>query len=164
MVMIQRAVAVILVLLLAGCTATLAPPYDKTLVDGLKKTNIETMTFFASLDGGTKKVTFNARKKAYASLIGQFDALALQSLIRGLSKDEKTIKRVNEFLDKRDIPKLDDSEVPSATVLKNISKTLVKMRGTDEKQGLTAVEVEGFKGNVSIYLDQVLTYESFLKR
>ena len=67
MVIIQRVVAITMVLLLVGCTATLAPPYDKTLVDGLKKTNIEVMTFFASVYGGTEKSTFDVRKKAYAS-------------------------------------------------------------------------------------------------
>lgn len=161
---IQRAVAVTLVLLLVGCTTTLAPPYDKTLVDGLKKANTETMTFFASIYGGTEKATFDERKKVYASLIGQFDALAMQSLIRGLPKDGKAIKKVNEFLDKRGLPHLADSEVPSAAALKKISEGLSSMRDIDQKQGLSGAEVGAFKREVSIYLDQALTYESFLKR
>lgn len=164
MVIIQRTVAITTVLLLVGCAATLAPPYDKTLVDGLKKSNIEVMTFFASVYGGTEKATFDARKKAYASLIGQFDALALQARIRGLPKDEKSIKKANESLEKRKVANIEDSEMPSATALDKISEALTVMRKTDQKQGVTATEIQGFKNNVSIYLDQALTYESFLKR
>lgn len=164
MVIIQRAVAITMILLLVGCTATLAPPYDKTLVDGLKKANTEVMTFFASVYSGTEKATFDVRKKAYASLIGQFDALALQARIRGLPKDGKLIKKVNESLNKREVANLDDSEIPSATALSKISGALIVMRVADQKQGLTATEIQGFKNNVSIYLDQALTYESFLKR
>ena len=164
MVIIQRVVAITMVLLLVGCTATLAPPYDKTLVDGLKKTNIEVMTFFASVYGGTEKSTFDVRKKAYASLIGQFDSLALLASVRGLPKDEKIIKKVNKSLDKREVANLDDSEIPSATALSKISEALTAMRVADQKQGLTATEIQGFKNNVSVSLDQALTYESFLKR
>lgn len=164
MAIIQRTVAIIVALLLVGCTAMLAPPYDKTLVDGLKKTNTEVMTFFAAVDGGTGKATFDQRKKAYASLIGQFDALAMQSLIRGLPKAQKTIKKVNESLNKRGVPNLDDSEAPSATALNKISERLTIMRDADQKQGLKKREVETFKREVSIYLDQALSYESFLKR
>jgi hypothetical protein len=45
-----------------------------------------------------------------------------------------------------------------------ISETLVKMRDTDKNQGVTATEVQVFKNQVAIYLDQALTYESFLER
>ena len=62
------------------------------------------------------------------------------------------------------MPIPDDSEIPSATALAEISKTIVKMRDTDQKQGVTGLEVQAFKNQVSVFLDQALTYESFLER
>ncbi|MCP4351418.1 MAG: hypothetical protein GY795_38620 [Desulfobacterales bacterium] len=71
---------------------------------------------------------------------------------------------VNESLNKRGVQTPSDSETPSATAMGKISATLVKMMNTDKKQGVTATEVQAFKNQVTIYLDQALTYESFLER
>jgi hypothetical protein len=48
--------------------------------------------------------------------------------------------------------------------MEEISKTMTKMRDTDKKQGVTEFEVRAFKGQVVIYLDQAITYETFLER
>lgn len=164
MAIFQRTIVCALVLLLAGCTVTLAPPYDKALVEGLQKGNTEVMTFLASVTDGTQPETFGQRKETYAKFIGHFDALALQSQIRMMPPDRKAIQKVNESIDtpKSRIP--EDFKTPSATAMTHISEALTVMRNADQKQGLTATEVKGFKGNITIYLTQALVYERFLKR
>lgn len=156
-------VMMFLVFMLAGCVTTLAPNYDKALVDGLTTTNTEVMEFLAFVDDGTQKNTFDQRKQKYANLVGRFNALEIQAKARPVPQNKIT-EKINDFLNKRGVQPIDDSETPSATAMKKISETLVKMRDTDQKQGVTSTEVQGFKNQISIYLDQALTYESFLER
>ena len=153
----------IVVLMLTGCPATLAPNYDKALLEGLVATNTEVMEFLAAVDGGTQKDTFSQRKEKYDRLIGHFDALEIQANARPVPKN-KVGEEINVLLDKRGIPSSDDSQAPSATALRKISETLLKMKQTDQKQGLSSIEVLAFKNQIAIYLDQALTYESFLER
>jgi len=150
-------------LIIGGCPAQLAPSYDKAIADGLTSLNTSTMEFFASVAGGTNEASYSERKDTYSTLIGGFDALAIQTKARPVPKN-KVIDKVNEILTKRGVAILDDDEAPSATALTKISETLEKMRETDEKQGVTAFEVQAFKNQVTIYMDQALTYESFLER
>lgn len=151
------------VFFLTECAITLAPQYDKALVDGLTKTNAEVMEFLALVSDGTQKETFDQRKEKYASLVGSFDALEIQAKARPIPKNKIT-DEINALLSKRGAPIPVDSETPSATAIAKISETVAKMRDTDRKQGVTATEVLAFKNQVSICLDQALTYESFLKR
>ncbi len=150
-------------LIIGGCPAQLAPNYDKAIIDGLTSLNTNTMEFFASVSGGTKKADFSKRKVKYDSLIGGFDALAIQARARPVPKS-KVIDKVNELLDKRGVAILADDEAPSSTAIAKIAETLEKMKSTDQKQGVTAIEVIAFKNQVAIFMDQALTYESFLER
>jgi hypothetical protein len=152
-----------LFLTFSGCAATLAPQYDKAVVEGLTETNTDAMEFFASVCKGTKKESFDLREAKYARLIGHFDALEIQAKARPVPNN-RVIDKINDVLSKRGVPVPDDSEAPSATAIGKISFTFRKMRDTDQKQGLTLMEVEAFKRQVSIYMDQALTYESFLER
>jgi hypothetical protein len=156
-------ILIALVFMLTGCATTLAPQYDKALVDGLTKTNVEVMEFLASVSDGTQRDTFDQRKEKYAHLVGLFDALEIQAKARP-APSNKIIDKINDILSKRGVPMPEDSETPSATAMEKISGTLVKMRDTDQKQGVTSIEVQAFKNQISIYLDQALTYESFLER
>jgi hypothetical protein len=156
-------VIILTFLYFSGCAATLAPQYDKAVVEGLTATNTDAMEFFASACKGTIKESFDQRVAKYAYLIGHFDALEIQAKARPVPKNRVTDK-INDVLSKRGVPIPDDSETPSATAMGKISVTFAKMRDTDQKQGLTPFEVEAFKRQVSIYMDQALTYESFLER
>lgn len=147
----------------SGCAATLAPQYDRDVVEGLNATNTNAMEFFAFVCKGTQKDSYEQREAKYAYLIGHFDALVIQAKARPVPRNKVTDK-INDVLSKRGVPIPDDSETPSATAMGKISLTFAKMRDTDQKQGLTPTEVEAFKGQVSIFMDQALTYESFLER
>jgi len=159
----QSLILLFFALMLSGCATILAPSYDKALVDGLTSVNTSVMEFLAFVSGGTEKDTFSERKEKYANLIGRLDALELQANARPAPKNMVS-EKVNDFLNKRGVPILDDTNAPSATAVSKISKTLVKMRDTDQKQGVTATEVQAFKNQICTYMDQALTYENFLKR
>lgn len=152
-----------LVIFLTACATTLAPNYNKAIADSLVSINQKMMEHFASSSLGTSNSDYDKRKQTYNSIIGSVDALAIQVKARPIP-NKKITERVNEYLRSRDVEVLEDENVPSATALEKISETIAKMRNTDKKQGITALEAEAFKGQVVIYLDQAMTYESFLER
>lgn len=156
-------VPIALLLLAGGCATQLAPDYDRDLVERLNSTNVALMEFFASTSPGLKQTSYGDRKETYDSLIGRLDALVIQARSRPIPQNSVT-KKVNEALDKRGVQILDDGDTPSASALEKISETMVKMRDTDRQQGVTAFEVAAFKGQVSIYMDQAMTYENYLER
>lgn len=161
----SRFLAIAALLTLVGCATQLAPPYDKTVADGLRAANIETMTLLASASQGTDKNTFSSREEKYNTLIGKLEALALWAGARPMPKNKVT-DAVNKLLEKRGGQPIDDddSTPPSAHAIKKIAETLTKMRDTDRKQGVTAYESLAFKGQIVIYFDQAITYENFLQR
>jgi hypothetical protein len=154
---------VMIAFFLTACNTTLAPSYDKAIVDGLVSVNQKSMEIFASISSGTSNGDYDKREKRYNFLIGSIDALTIQAKARPVPKNKVT-EKVNEYLRSRGIEALEGEDAPSAIALEKISKTITKMRDTDKKQGLTAFEVKAFKGQTVIYLDQALTYESFLER
>ncbi len=159
----RLALVAMIAVFLTACATTLAPNYDQAVVDGLTSVNQKTMEHFASTSSGTSKRDYEEREKTYNSIIGSIDALAIQAKSRPIPNNKIT-EKVNEYLLSRGVDILEDEATPSATALEKISEAIVKMRDTDKKQGITAIEVQAFKGLVVIYLDQALTYESFLKR
>ena len=159
----ERVATISLLLLVSACVTQLAPDYDKALVDSLNSTNESLMEFFASASQGLKPSAFDERKPTYDNLIGRLDALIIQARSRPIPENSVT-EKVNEALEKRGVQILDGSDTPSASALQGISATMVKMRDTDQKQGVTAFEVAAFKGQVSIYMDQAMTYENYLER
>lgn len=159
----RLAFVAIIAIFLSACVTTLAPNYDKAIVDGLVSVNQKMMEHFASTSSGTSNSDYDKREKIYNTIIGNIDALAIQAKARPIPKN-KTTEKVNEYLRSRDVEVLDDEDAPSATALKEISETITKMRDTDKKQGVTEFEVKAFKSQAVIYLDQAMTYESFLER
>lgn len=160
-----RLLLLVAVLSLVGCATQLAPPYDKSIAEGLSAANTEAMTLIASTSQGTDKSTFAPREDKYNTLIGKLDALALSAGARPMPKNKVT-DAINRILEKRGGKPLDDDDAtpPSAHSIRKVAETLTKMRDTDRKQGVTAHEVRGFKGQLVIYFDQAITYENFLER
>lgn len=154
---------VLLVCNFLSCTVHLAPSYNQELVTGITAQNKATLEFFALVALGTKSTTYANREPYYVQLIGGFDALVTQANARFTPRN-KVRQKANEALKKKGIPVLEEGEIPSATALERIYTTLVKMRETDQKQGVTLTEVQAFKGQIKIYMDQALTYENALER
>ncbi|NUT76828.1 hypothetical protein HNO86_17445 [Pseudomonas sp. C1C7] len=150
-----RGMAIVLVLAVEACTTQLAPLYDQALVEGLTSVNAKTMELMASAVGGTTKETFANRENQYNHVIGCLDALALQAAARPAPTNSLATTSSTSG----------ESQITtSSTALKEISKTVSRMREVDKKQGVTGVEVQAFKGQVLTYMDQALTYESALER
>lgn len=160
-----RLFVMVVFLSLVGCATQLAPPYDKTVAEGLSTSNTETMTLLAATSQGTDKSTFSSREEKYNTLIGKLEALALSAGARPMPKNKGT-DAISKLLEKRGGKPIDDddSTPPSAHSIKKVAETLAKMRDTDKKQGITAYEAQAFKGQIVIYFDQAITYENFLQR
>ena len=149
-------------LVLTNCTTTLAPAYDAAIVNKTSTASTNVMLLFATTIDGTTKDNYILREPLYNNAIATFEALNIQAQARPIP-DSKISKKVNEILGEKGLAQT-NTKYPSATAFLKISETLVKMKSTDKKQGLTATEVLLFKDRVKIFLDQALTYERFLKR
>lgn len=148
--------------LFISCKASLAPEYDKAIVDKVTTTSEKTMSFLATVSGGTSNNDFNKREKTYNELIGAFDALKLQAEARPIP-DNVSLKKINSILKTKGSPDI-SGDYPSAKAFEEISKTIVKMRDTDKTKPIGSIAIKAFKGQIEIFLDQAITYESFLKR
>jgi len=153
----------VLAALLGACATRLAPLYDRNLVEGLTTVNADALELMASAAEGTQRETFATREPRYNNVIGRLDALALQASARPAPRNNVPAA-VHKIMESRGIALQQDRNVPSAAALMEISRIVSKMRDTDRKQGLNAMEVTAFKGSVLIFMDQALTYEAALER
>jgi hypothetical protein len=151
----------------AGCAVSLAPKFDQNIVDNLSVTSTEIFQLLAEVSAGTAKTDYDKRDAKYNHVIGKLEALALQINARPVPKNKivsKIIGKANDRLKQRGVSTLISSgdTAPSATAIKNVLANIRKMKDTDKLQGVTAFEVQAFKGNIELFLDQALTYERFL--
>lgn len=148
-----------------GCAAQLAPPYDADIVTGINAVSVDALTLFSSTTKGTDASSYKERSEKYSALIGKLEAAEMLAGARPMPQS-KIVQKVNAALATKGLATLTDdpATIPSVPVLGKLRETISKMRETDEKQGVTATEVEAFKGQAKIYIDQALTYEKFLQR
>lgn len=152
---------------LAGCAVSLAPKFDQHIVDNLTSGSTEVFELLAEVSAGTTKSDFDKREGKYNQIIGKLEALVLQINARPVPNNktvDKIIAKANERLKKRGVSTLISAgeTAPSATALKNVVANIAKMKDTDKQQGITAFEVQAFKGNIELFFDQALTYERYL--
>ncbi|MGB1209868.1 MAG: hypothetical protein ACPG41_00495 [Lacinutrix venerupis] len=150
------------VLLLANCKTYLAPSYNQTIIDKSTEATTETFLFLAEIAGGTNEESFSRRENTYNSLISKFETLNLLAKARPIPSN-KTTEHINNLLTERNSP-TSSSDYPSAFAFNRIVENLVKMKEKDQSSGLSPIVIETFKGEIKIFLDQAVTYESFLKR
>lgn len=151
-----------ILLLFVGCNASLAPEYDKAIVEKTIATSEATMGFLEKVAQGTKVEGFKTRENQYNQLIGAYDALNLQASARPVPKSV-ALDKINKLLQTKGSGSI-SGDYPSAYAFEKIAETLRKMKKTDREKGLGPTAVQAFKGQIAIYLDQAITYESFLKR
>lgn len=150
------------IVLLMGCQATLAPAYDQAIVEKVTESSELTMRFFAELDGGTDSESFFVRQSTYDKLIGAFESLKLQAKARPVPNN-MAMDKINASLQARGSSAI-TGDYPSAFAFEQIAETFKKMKQTDRDNGIKPLALQAFKGQVEIFLDQAITYESFLKR
>jgi hypothetical protein len=155
---------VILATALGGCTARLAPVFDRAIVDGLSKTNEEAMTLFASAEapGGS----YSKRQDAYSSLQGKLDALLIQVQARGNPTPSpagvallgaagvpNAAQKVGELL-----------QAPTAANIEAMIRIVRTMRSDDSRGKLSVLALPLLKNSFAGEMAQALTYEKFLER
>lgn len=151
--------------LLGACAAQLAPNFDRTIIDGLSKTNEDAMTLFSRVSAGTQKQTFASRSAAYDSLIGKVEALKLQASIR---PEPQPNPALSGFLarattaDGRQTVGIPSAPTPN--ILARMAKAFTLMRDTDRAQGLRPAVAGTFRSEFEILIEQALTYERALER
>lgn len=154
--------ALFTIALFYSCEATLAPAYDQAIVEKVTASSDLAMRFFAEVDGGTESESFAVREPVYNILIGSFESLEIQARARPEPKNV-ALDKINEMLQAKGSNSI-TGEYPSAFAFEKIAETFKKMKETDRQNGVKPLALHAFKGQVEIYLDQALTYESFLKR
>lgn len=149
-------------LFICGCKTLLAPEYDKAIVESINKTSEETMSFLSQKDEGTSSIDYTTREQKYNELIGSYDALKIKARARPIPSNS-SLEKINELLGKRGTNPISE-DYPSAYAFEKISETIKKMKSTDKNQGINKTAFNLFKGQIEVFLDQAITYESFLKR
>ena len=151
---------------LAGCAASLAPKFNQTIIDDLSAATTHVFQLLANASGGTSNANFDARSEMYNTVIGEMEALELEIEARPMPNNKtvnKIIEKANSRLQSKGGTLITaNTTAPSATAIQKIIDNLTVMKKTDQLQGLKATEVNAFKGDIKLYLDQALTYESFL--
>lgn len=148
--------------LFTGCEATLAPAYDQAIVEKVTQSSDLAMRFFAEVDGGTNSESFAVREPVYNTLIGAFESLRLQAKARPVPNNV-ALEKINALLEAKGSSAI-TGEYPSAFAFEQIANTFKRMKQTDKENGIKPLALQAFKGQVEIFLDQAITYESFLKR
>jgi hypothetical protein len=148
---------------LPGCTAQLAPDYDKTIVDGLTTVNEQTLILFASISSGASRASFSAREPNYDSIIGKFDALRLQAMAR--PTPQPWLLKAFGSSPKQESDASDHLKSPTPDIINTIKTLLTRMREQDKAGTLTAEVVNGlYKNSYELAIIQALTYENALQR
>ncbi len=154
--------AIFSIFFFTACEVTLAPAYDQAIVDKVTTSTDLAMRFFAQVDGGTDSESYAEREPIYNVLIGAFESLKLQAKARPLP-ESAALDKINAMLASKGSNPI-AGDYPSAFAFEQIAVTYKKMKETDREQGLKPIVLQAFKGQIEIYLDQAITYESFLKR
>lgn len=145
-----------------SCQVTLAPAYDQAIFEGATENSELAMQFFAEVDSGTDSDSFFLRQSTYNKLIGAFESLKIQARSRPIP-DNKAVARINKMILAKGDEVLQDP-YPSAFAFERIAETFRKMKEFDKEDAMNPEVIATLKGQVVIYLDQAITYESFLKR
>lgn len=149
-------------IILSSCQATLAPAYDQAIVEKVTESSDLAMRFFSEVDGGVESESFSNRQPTYNILIGAFESLKLQAKARPVPNNV-ALDKINKLLQSKGSGAITE-EYPSAFAFQKIAETFAKMKETDKERGIKPIAIQAFKGQVEIFLDQAITYESFLKR
>lgn len=163
-------IILVLLVFLSACTVSLVPRYDPSIVDGLKEANIQTLTLFSSVAGGSPKDKFPDMSSRYDEVIGKFGALRLQAMARAVPPLGKKISGELSKVSILDTLCKQEGGDPGACVnsspriLETIISTLAVMRNSHRDEELPSDQVELFQMTYEISIQQVLTVETALKR
>jgi hypothetical protein len=163
----------LLAMLLCACAKQLAPAPDPSLNDGIRALNMDIMNLYAITGGGVTKETCPQRLPQYNRIIGNADALALQSQNRPVP-DSATRDKIAQALRERmtaDAGAMsqasDSAAAPvtgSAFALTEISRSIRSLQKSDCAHGLSENLVTVNRQQVQHFMSEALFYEYMLQR
>jgi hypothetical protein len=162
---IWKRAALLWVLVLAACTIQLAPTYDPALAEGLNQANIETLTLFAALEGGSPHSKFSDYEDRYAAVIGTFEALRQRAAGREIPPLAARLSRlgpIQRICTTATDPTACVNASPSS--LGEVLSVLRQMRDTHRLRDLASDDVDNFRNAYNPAIAQALTVENALKR
>jgi hypothetical protein len=151
----------------------LAPAPDPSLNDGIRALNVDIMNLYAITGGGVTKGTCSRRLPQYNRIIGNADALALQSQNRPVPDSATRDKIINALRDRmsadaRALGQASDGATPtitgSAFALTEISRSIRSLRKSDCEHGLSEYLVTLNRQQVQHFMSEALFYEYMLQR
>jgi hypothetical protein len=152
--------------LLAGCTISLAPAYDPSLVEGIRGANERALALFSAVEDGSPAADFPDHAATYDEVIGRLGALRMQAEARPVPP---LADRIAATL--ADVGILDDVCEDAADCvntsprqLTTAADNLARMRRTHRDQGLEPDVVELFRNAHEISISQAMKVELALKR
>lgn len=166
MVQFWRSMTLVLAsLLLSACTIQLAPDYDSALVDGLNANNVDALTLFAALEGGSDQANFSEFADDYAETIGAFEALRQRAETRPIPRLASRLDQVS-FISDICNAQVDANECINASpaAIGTVVSTLQTVRRRHRDDGLPADLVELFKGQYMAAIRRALFVEQALER
>ena len=157
-------------LILSGCMAQLAPPYDDALVKDLIRADEKALVLFSAVADGSEASEFPKFASQYEQLIGKFGSLQNQAEARPVPP---LAARLSDQLSKYSVLRQVCGEAEgdpgscvnsSPSALAQIVKNFTVMRSTHKTKGLPKDLVALFKNPYDISIHQALTVETALKR
>lgn len=156
---------VIAAVVLTACAIKLAPDYDRSIIDGITDANEQALILFAKVESGSLPGGYASRADAYDTVIGKFEALAIQIKARPYPRTQ--IEQIFGIVPSTGTQPEDlrPLEVPpSYNSIQTASTTLTRMRDRDKGGKLTRGEAEGYRNAYVTSIEQAITYEKALER
>ena len=159
--------ALLVLLLICGCTTQLAPAYDQAVSDGLVSANKDIQALFVAVRTSATKDTYPMRAPAYDHVVAELKAVELQIKTRPIPNSD-VLQQANTLLTKSGVGGIGNdpnfSNYPSARSVADLVKTIQHMEISDQTTGLPPNLLSAYENQANIYLAQAITYENFLKR
>jgi hypothetical protein len=158
-----RAIFAATALLLASCTAQLAPTYDDYVDNGLAQLSQTIETYYAAMPAsGYSKENYPKQEAFYAETLGKIEALKTRAAARPVP--DAAVTRWLGMQQKPTGATGVGDEIPTVTNLNLVADALQQLRDTQRTTGLSPAFTKRTIEQVRIALRNAITYEMALKR
>jgi hypothetical protein len=152
--------ALLALLFLGGCQAQLAPAYDQSIVQALGTANTNGMALFDQVaQNPSNPQGYAAAQASYTALIALLEATKVQIDSRPMPSTPSGANLLGKA-----ISDIQAMPAPSSGVVALLAQTISTMRSTHATRALSLIEVQAFKGQYVISMQQALIYEKALAR
>ncbi len=158
--LVAQCLAALALLLLGGCQAQLAPAYDQSIVQALGTANTNGMALFDQVaQNPSNPQGYAAVQASYTALIALLEATKVQIDSRPMPSTPSGASLLGKA-----ISDIQAMQAPSSGVVALLAQTIATMRSAHAGRSLSLIEVQAFKGQFTISMQQALIYEKALAR